>query len=322
MAGTGMDRAGRIAAYGAAVALTPYVLIKVSWVIGSLLGLLPVGAGFGLAGWVVLNTVTIGMAATGIGLALALVRPWGLRIPAVPLAFCAWVGAGFLVAILPFALFSGVMEEPEKSSAGDGAGAGPAMPGWEAALVQLGFVGMGAGLAIALPAYLLRRWPHAFAGRIGDAATPSRTRAAPSWATVAGAAVGLVWCYWAAGGTAGTVRPEARDAQGSLLGAVLGCWALAGALATAAITGGRPAGLRRGPVMAVGWLGSGALFAWSGWKVPVTLYVTMSAPADVAVPEHLALAGLLHGTAVASGAAMARMLVRATHANKVFIKDC
>ncbi|MFJ8791592.1 hypothetical protein [Streptomyces sp. NPDC102462] len=69
------DRIGRAAAYGAAAALVPYLVIKVSWVVGSLLGLLPVGRGFGLGGWLVLNTVTIAMAAAGITLGLALVRP-------------------------------------------------------------------------------------------------------------------------------------------------------------------------------------------------------------------------------------------------------
>ncbi|XQE78750.1 hypothetical protein ACN24L_07680 [Streptomyces microflavus] len=43
----GSDRAG--AAYGAALALLPYLLIKVVWVVGSLVGTLPVGTGFGVA---------------------------------------------------------------------------------------------------------------------------------------------------------------------------------------------------------------------------------------------------------------------------------
>jgi hypothetical protein len=65
------------------------LLIKVSWVVGSLLGLLPAGTGFGKVEWVVLNSATIGMAGTGIAVALALVRPWGMRLPGAPLAFCA-----------------------------------------------------------------------------------------------------------------------------------------------------------------------------------------------------------------------------------------
>ncbi|MFF3457037.1 hypothetical protein ACFYXH_22445 [Streptomyces sp. NPDC002730] len=56
------------------LALSPYLLIKVSWVVGALMGVLPIGDGFGLAEWVVLNTVTVGMA---VGAALALGRRQG-----------------------------------------------------------------------------------------------------------------------------------------------------------------------------------------------------------------------------------------------------
>ncbi|MEU2879008.1 hypothetical protein [Streptomyces sp. NPDC007070] len=57
--------------------------VKASWAVGSLLGVVPVGAGFSTAGWVLLNTVTIGMAGAGIAVALALVPPWdcGCRHP-------------------------------------------------------------------------------------------------------------------------------------------------------------------------------------------------------------------------------------------------
>ncbi|MFD3682246.1 hypothetical protein [Streptomyces sp. NPDC058613] len=75
------DRCGRRAACGAALALTPYLLIMVLWVVGSLVGVLPAGRGFGVAEWPSLNTVTIGMVAIGITPALALLRPWGKRIP-------------------------------------------------------------------------------------------------------------------------------------------------------------------------------------------------------------------------------------------------
>ncbi|MFF7188912.1 hypothetical protein ACFZAR_27490 [Streptomyces sp. NPDC008222] len=46
-------------------------------------------------------------------------------------------------------------------------GDGPVTPGWEAALVQIGFVGRGLGLPLALPAARPRsRRPRAFAGRL------------------------------------------------------------------------------------------------------------------------------------------------------------
>ncbi|WP_349372249.1 hypothetical protein [Streptomyces sp. G-G2] len=153
------DRVGRNAAYGAAPALSPYPLIKVAWVVGSLVGVLPVGEGFGLTAWVVLNTVTIGMASVGIALSLALVRPWGMRIPGAQVAFCSWVGSGFLVSVLPFLLFGALLNAGGDARAGGGAD--PAMPVWEGVLVEFGFLGMGLGLALAVPAYLRRRWPDA-----------------------------------------------------------------------------------------------------------------------------------------------------------------
>ncbi|MFF5014840.1 hypothetical protein [Streptomyces sp. NPDC001165] len=48
---------------GAALLMTPYALIKISWVVGAAARLLPIGDGFDLTGWLVLKTATIGMAA-------------------------------------------------------------------------------------------------------------------------------------------------------------------------------------------------------------------------------------------------------------------
>ncbi|MBY8340424.1 hypothetical protein LXH13_16095 [Streptomyces spinosirectus] len=298
------DRIGRYAAYGAALALTPYLLIKVSWVIGALLGVLPVGKGFSTAGWVLLNTVTVGMAAIGIALALALVRPWGMRIPGRLVAFCAWIGSGFLVSILPYAVLSTVLDAARDGSGGGGGG-DPAMPGWEAALVQFSFVGMGLGLAVALPAYLRRRWPRAFAGR--DAGGSTRATEA---AVAVSAVVGLVWVYWAAGGTLGISHPASQDTDGRLLCGVGAFWALAGAAAVRLLTRPRPAALPRPVLLATAWLGSGSLFAWCGWKLPLTLAVALAHSAD-GPPENPAVAAVLYLAAVLAGATMLRTIVGA-----------
>ncbi|MFJ4977529.1 hypothetical protein ACIP6X_19625 [Streptomyces coeruleorubidus] len=301
------DRVGSVAAYGAALALTPYLLIKVSWVVGSLLGLLPAGTGFGKVEWVVLNSATIGMAGTGIAVALALVRPWGMRLPGAPLAFCAWVGTGFLVPVLPYAVLSSLLGSADGNPKSEG-DAGPSMPGWEAALVQIGFVGMGLNLAIALPTYLRRRWPDAFTGRLGDGGVG--TPRVPPWMAVVGATVGLIWLYWAAGGTAGVIHRGKRDLAWHVLSGVFGLWAFLASAATWAAVRGRPARVPRWGPMVLGWLGSGSLFAWSGWKLPFTLYLAVAQPAVAALPESLALAALLHLAAVWTGAAMLRALVR------------
>lgn len=69
------DRAGRLGGYGAALALTPYLVIKVSRHGGDR-----------------------DRGRTGAGTAL------GARLPGRPLVFCAWVGTGFLVPLLPYAV--------------------------------------------------------------------------------------------------------------------------------------------------------------------------------------------------------------------------
>ncbi|MFB6613337.1 hypothetical protein ACFCV9_03795 [Streptomyces sp. NPDC056367] len=298
------DQVGRKAAYGAALALSPYLLIKVSWVVGSLVGVLPIGDGFGLAEWVVLNTVTVGMAVIGIALALALVRPWGMRIPGALVAFCSWVGSGFLVSVLPAGLFSALLNVGGDSQGGGGDD--PAMPVWEGVLVEFSFVGMGLGLALAVPAYLRRRWPDAFTGRVGDG-----PRTVPPWAAVVGAAVGLVWLYWAAGGTLGIAHPGRRNTDWYVLAAVWGFWALAGSAGIWTVARARPAGIPRWLPLTLGWVGSGSLFAWSAWKLPLMLYVALADPAGLTPPESLTVAVVLHLGAVVAGAAMMRTLVRA-----------
>ncbi|MFE0173114.1 hypothetical protein ACFWZ2_12400 [Streptomyces sp. NPDC059002] len=302
------DRVGRLGGYGAALALTPYLLIKVSWVIAAALGIAPIGAGFDVTGWVALNTVTVGMSAIGITVALALVRPWGTRIPGRPLAFCAWVGTGFLVPLLPYAVLGSLLL-PSDDGSRAGADDDPAMPGWEGVLVQLGFIGMGLGLALALPAYVRRRWPDVFTGRTGDGGQgPLRV---PPWPTVTAAVIGAVWLYWAAGGTAGIAHPAQRDLSGRLIMGTLGGWALLAAAATWSLTRGRPARLARRVPLTACWLGSGTLFAWSAWKLPFTLCLALARPADPALPENLAIAAVLHVAAVGTGAAMLRELARA-----------
>ncbi|MGW4383944.1 hypothetical protein [Kitasatospora sp. NPDC004531] len=304
------DRVGRPAAYGAALVMTPYLLIKVAWVVGAITGLLPIGDGFDLAGWVVLNTVTIGMAGAGIVMALALVRPWGMRIPGPLVAFAAWVGSGFLVAMLPYAALASLLggsDGAQPSGSDD-----QSMPGWEAVLIEISFVGMGLGLAVALPAYLRRRWPDAFTGRARGNGEAGPGRAL--WAVGVAVAVGAAWLYWAAGGPAGVAHPSARDGNWHLLNGVCGLWALTAAAATWAVGRGRPVRLPRWVPLAFGWLGTGSLFAWSAWKLPLTSYVALAGHTDALPPESLAVAAVLHAAAVLAGAAMALTLVRASTA--------
>ncbi|MEU6279942.1 hypothetical protein [Streptomyces sp. NPDC047028] len=297
------DRIGRAAAYGAAAALVPYLVIKVSWVVGSLLGLLPVGRGFSLGEWLVLNTITIGMAAAGITLGLALVRPWGMRIPGRLVGFVAWVGSGFLVSILPFVVVSALV-----GSGGSGdSGGDAALPGWEAVLLECSFVGTGIGLALALPAYLWRRRPPALRRPVRSGTGTSGT---PPWPAVAAAVTGLAWSYWAVGGTLGIAHRDERPADWHVLVGVSACWALAASAAVLALVRRPAARLPYPLLLAVAWLGSGSMFAWSGWRLPATVYVALAHPSDVAYPESVWVALALHATAVLTGAGIMRTLIR------------
>lgn len=164
---------------------------------------------------------------------------------------------------------------------------------------------MGLGLALAVPAYLRRRWPEAFARRVGDG-TPT----VPTWAAAVAGIVGLVWAYWAASGTLGIARLAERDVNWYLLTGVGSLWALAGAAASWTLAWKSPAWVPHRLLLALGWLGSGSLFAWSGWKLPLTLFVAVADPADVKLPENLAVAPVVHLAAVVAGVGMVRTLVR------------
>ncbi|GAA4205871.1 hypothetical protein [Actinocatenispora rupis] len=283
--------ARRLAGYVAAASMGLYLLVKVVWIAAALIGTHP--AGFGTGGWVALNAVTVLMAAAGVALGLALAQRWGRRLPAVPVVLVSWVGAGFLVPTLPYLVARAVLD------AGSGGG-GDAAPGWEAVFLSLGFGGMAVGLAVAVPVYLRDRWPRAFLGRLAD--RPS-TPTAWTVATVAAATLlGLLWCYWALGGTLGIdpARLAARDLDGRLLSASSGLWALLGAASLLALRSGRPGRLRRWVPMALAYGASGSLFAWSAWKLPMVLL----APGGFVPVEYVPVAVGEHVLSIATGLAL------------------
>lgn len=119
-----------------------------------------------------------------------------------------------------------------------------------------------------------------------------------------------MWLCWAAGGTPGIARPVQRNTDWYVLAAVRGFWALAGSAGIRTVARARPARLPRWLPLTLGWVGSGSLFAWSAWKLPLMLYVALADPAGVTPPENITVAVALHLCAVVAGAAMMRKLVR------------
>jgi hypothetical protein len=311
-------RVRRAFAYGGALALTPYLVIKVCWVTGAVLGLLPRGGQLSVAGFIVLNVATIGMSAIGIGLALALARPWGVRIPAFFVLAFAFFGCGWLVTAIPYIVAGALVPRPGSAPTTESI----AMPAWEGLMIQLSFLGLGVGLAVALPLYLVERWPGALTGTPGPV-RPVRAGAAwPAMVGVVGAVLaGAIDVYWAAGGTLGLSHPDARDTDWHLLAADSGLWALAGAWAVGVLRWGGPARLPRWVPISLSWLASGMLAAWGLWKLPFTLYLQIGSNVTTAWPENLAVAAARSLTGVLAGTAMLIVTMTACRASNAASPD-
>jgi hypothetical protein len=297
------SRARRVAGYAGALAITPYLVIKVSWVLGALLHVLPIEKGFTLAGWVTLNVVTIGLAAAGIVLCLGLARPWGRRIPAAVVLVPSWIGAGLLVPMIPFIAVSSALG----AATGDGSSSDAAPPSFEDVLIQVSFAGLGLCLAVALPLYLRERWPDGFVGRLDGR---DRARNPLALLGLAGAlVVAAVSTYWVAGGTLGLTHPGERVLMWRLLTGNTALWALLGAVAVWLLVLRQPPRLPRWLPVALAWAVSGLLTAWSAWRLPFAAFLAFGSGSTTVWPENLAVIAAVEVVGLGSGLAILATLL-------------
>lgn len=89
------SRARLIAGYGLVVAVVPYLVLKVLWVGGVMVGVPESSPAH--AGWEVQNIVTGLMDLAAVAVAMTLTHRWGMRVPAWLVIVPAWIGIGFLV---------------------------------------------------------------------------------------------------------------------------------------------------------------------------------------------------------------------------------
>ena len=260
--------------------------------------------------------VTVGMSAIGVALGLALAQQWGRRIPAPPLIFLAWTGAGFLISMVPYMVVSTVLSAAGISAGGEGgtSGGDQVMPAWETVFISVGFAGMAVGLAIALPIYMRERWPDAFVGRLGNdliTVAPARSprdlcmvRAALAVSSV----LGLLWLYRAIGGTLGLdLAHREMDLNERLLSGNSGIWAFIGVWSIWVVTTRRhTARLPLWVPMSLAFAASGSLFAWSGWK----LSMSVLRPGGYMPPEHPVVTLVQHALAIGAGIAILAGLVQ------------
>ncbi len=298
------QRMRTMAGYGAAVAVTPYLVIKILWAIGLFLPTDEMGE----ARWRAINATTAVLALIGILLAMAFIKPWGERLPAWTVALPVWVGTGFLVPLLLIAPILG----PAAVGRDRDAGAADVWA-YEQVLVMISLVGIGVGLPLALAGYTRSRWPEAVSGPLGSDGIPGHTRGLQAFLAMMAAAgsllLGIVKVYWAAGGTVGLdpARLGDRDVWWHMLSLSTGAWALAGAWGVMALATRR--GSRRFlPPMAAAWVSSGMMFAYSVYSLllsaspdgppvpeyPVAQAVTLAAGMVLGVVMGIAILLVLH----------------------------
>lgn len=249
----------RVCGYGAAIAVTPYLLIKIAWTFGLFLPTEQMGD----ASWRAINAATVVVAAVGILLAMAFSRPWGERLPAWLVALPVWLGTGLLVPMLLLAPVLG----PAAITRDKGAGAADFWA-YEQIVVMISLVGVGICLPLALAGYAKARWPEALGGPTDYTDLPGHTRqlqiTLARLVAVGCILLGIIKVFWAVGGTLGLVPDmlDDRDVWWHLLTLSTGVWAFVGAWGLLVLTFRR--GSRRFlPPLAAAWISSGMLFSYN-----------------------------------------------------------
>lgn len=262
----------RYALSGIAVAAcVPYLLLKLLWLSGSRLGIpadsvLLEGDGTVLHA---VNALTLLMDAAVVLLVLALVRPWGRRLPASLLLLPLWVASGLLSPILvgvPGQLLLALFSRPPSDNGREAA----FLDGWVAPVVYGSFMVQGLALTVLFAGYVRDRWGHALRGRIADLQPPAPsplTRVVAALAiTVATvpAAVHLLWALGARAGLSAGVADQ-LDAGLRLNEAVHALCALAAIASLLLLVFRVRPRVRIGTAVLLGWVGGSTLTCWGGW---------------------------------------------------------
>lgn len=256
-----------VAGYGAIVCALPYFALKMVWLSGGSLGVADPRVIHDTS-MIVLNTVTAGMDLVGIGLALAFTHTWGLRVPAWLLLPPMWVATGLLVRFILVVPLTAIVALPAGASVR--VSSGPVEP-WVYALVYPGFVGLGLGLVTGFTLYAWRRWGDTLRletrtwppGPTHDVQVPLAAVAALM--AIASTALHVAWVFGATIGLSAAAVAR-RSLASSILGGVDAVLTLGAAVGIVTIV--RRGGDRRFlPPLALAWVGSGFLFAWSLWQL-------------------------------------------------------
>ncbi|WP_345590703.1 hypothetical protein [Streptomyces marokkonensis] len=268
----------------AVVSCLPYLTLKVAWIAGSRTGI-PDGSVLldHRVAMAVGNGLTVLLDSCVIVLALVLSRPWGLRVPARPLAFPVWVATGLLAPIMvgfPLQLLTQALGGGTATASGPGHE--PFLHSWVFAVVYTGFIVQGLALGTLFALYARDRWGHLWRGRVWElpvAVVGTRYKAVAVAAAVLAPFPLAVRLYWACGGTAGLGAAAERTVDFRVLDG------MHVALLLVAVAGTLLLAFRRARILpvtvplATNWVCSGAAACWGGWLLLAAL-LPSDDPAD------------------------------------------
>jgi hypothetical protein len=269
------------------VGTVPYVVLKISWLVGDDVGLRD-PALMQTTTYVVANSITLVLDLVVVALAwvLALASPRRLLVVLAPLV---WGATGLMVTPVLSAAVIAVAGDPSTERL-----AGDALYAWVYAVVYLGFAIQGVGIVTLFGVKVVRAWPWLFARR------SARISPILVGGASAGALAGLGFLLLASGVERVWFGPAvSADAE-------RGSWVVTGLLCLAGALGSVAAVRRLGLfAIACGWLGTGAMVCWSGFNLLV-------AAVDAAVAESTPLPLIV--LAAVSGVGLVAALVMAPKA--------
>ncbi|MBC6447844.1 hypothetical protein [Actinokineospora xionganensis] len=256
-----MTTTRQLVGLGAVAATFPYLALKLNWIFGGTVGIV----GADMDELLVANIATVFMDLIVLVTALALTRPWGLRLPAPVVIVPMWLASGMLAPIVILApLLPTLLGD---APADDKAFLQP----WVFAVVYGGFALQGVLLMAAFILYTQARWPRVWAAHDTDPADPLASGLALV-ASVLAAGVAAVYLSWAFGSTL-WAPPGLTSTPGAGDSVTIGIHGLAAVLTATGLTWlVRRAPRGRSVVVPLGmtWVGAGAMFGWACWSL-VTL---------------------------------------------------
>lgn len=274
------DRTAVLLRTAVIIATLPYLLLKGAWLTGSVIGV-PEGSVlldsdraavlFGA------NLLTLLMDLAVVGLAFALTRPWGLRLPAWLLALPLWVATGLLGPIavaFPLQLLTSPLASGEQAPSAEE----PFLESWVFGVVYGGFVVQAVVLGWLLLRYARQRWGHLLRDRgpwLGAAAGPAERGVALLAAALLVPAVALR-VLWAAGAELALPAGPAgeRTLDFHLANAVFVLFLLTAVAAALLLAGAadRPwRRISRRGLLLLGWTGGAVVACWGGWTLGTDL---------------------------------------------------